>query len=822
MPNQKLLVKESFFKNGKNIRQEQIKQLSVLQPNTKLLGIPLKLHVYNLAKEKPDSLFDLWLNKKPKRADRLNKLYSKKQVLQLKKYKRDFSSWLKKSGEAPAIFSENNITTTSDKLTQYYKNIGFFNTTIETKVNELTPKKVSVDYLVETGEAFTIDEKTSTIASNDLDSIYKNHISESFLLKDNVFRVQDFEKERARLVALFRDNGIENFQQKSIRFKVYLDSLGTDYKIPVKVEVMNEVRRAGDSIIEVPYVIQKVKKINLYIKDSSSEDFSIYTDTLNYEGITIFSDGKLNYKPKSLASGIFIKEGMPYSDKDRLATYKYFSELQVFKYPNINFITDEQNPLELVSSIYLTPRKPFSIGFDLDLTHSNIQDIGITLGSSIISRNVFKGTEILEFSFKSAFGASEDLGNTSDTFFNIFEIGSNLNLKIPRIIFPLNRPVFKDYFEKGITNISIGTSSQRNVGLDKQNFTGVIEYNWTKKEIYNFSFKLVDLEFVNNLAISNYFNVYKNSYDRLNEIAKSIDYQSSFLSPDNDLIIPSGATEFITNVLEGNTILSPETDSYQSVRVIQERENRLTSNNFILGSSFSFSRNNQENIFDEDFSHLKFKIETNGNLLVGFLNLLGANENDSRKVKLLDLVPSQFVKTEFNYIKHWSVRKDDVVAFRFFSGIAIPYGNSDNIPFIRSYYAGGANDNRAWQAYKLGPGIGESTNEFNEANLKLALNLEYRYPIFGKLNGAFFIDAGNIWNVLDNIENPKQRFEGINDLDEIAIGSGFGLRYDFNYFIFRLDTAFKTYDPSEIKSRRWWKQVSLDRAVLNIGINYPF
>ena len=171
---------------------------------------------------------------------------------------------------------------------------------------------------------------------------------------------------------------------------------------------------------------------------------------------------------------------------------------------------------------------------------------------------------------------------------------------------------------------------------------------------------------------------------------------------------------------------------------------------------------------------------------MGLLNLSGKEKNENQKTEFLEVIPSQFIKTEFNFIKHWSVGNDQVLAMRLFSGIAIPYGNSDNIPFTRSYFAGGSNDNRAWEAYKLGPGIGENSNEFNEANFKIAFNLEYRYTIFGPLKGAFFIDAGNIWNALDDIKDPKQRFDGFQDLEEIAIGSGFGLRYDFDYFVFRL------------------------------------
>ena len=112
-------------------------------------------------------------------------------------------------------------------------------------------------------------------------------------------------------------------------------------------------------------------------------------------------------------------------------------------------------------------------------------------------------------------------------------------------------------------------------------------------------------------------------------------------------------------------------------------------------------------------------------------------------------------------------------------------------------------------------------NEFNEANFKLTLNLEYRFPFIGKMNGALFIDAGNIWNVLDNISDSAYRFEGFKDLNEIAIGTGFGIRYDFDFFVLRLDTGFKTYNPALPRASRWQTKYSI-KAVFNIGINYPF
>jgi hypothetical protein len=819
-PSQSVLVREVFLKNGTPLKRDLAKQLSVSPPNAQVFGIPVKLHIYNLAKENPDSLFNDWLNKKPKRFERLTKIYSEKQVDQLKKYKRNFNFWLKKSGEPPSIFFENNSSSTSKRLEQYYKNKGFFNTSVLTSIDTIAHQKVNVTYQVETGESFVVDQKTENIASADLDSIYQKNSENSFIKEGEVFEVENFNKERDRLVKLFRNNGIENFQQKSIRFKAYLDSLGDDLKIPIGIVIQNEAKRDQNNIVEIPYVVQKVNKIKLFIEDPNKE-FSVYTDTIQFNSLTILSDGKLNYKPKTLASGVFIKEGLPYSDQDRSNTYRYFSDLRIFKYPNIDFSTDPKDSLGLISSIYLTPREPFSVGFDLDLSHSNIQFFGISLGSSVISRNVFKGTETLELGLKGTIGASKDVADKSDDFFNIFEFGGDLKLRIPRMVFPFNGPLIKNYFEKPSTNIIIGTSFQQNIGLDKQNFVGTLEYQWSKNKTQKYNFKLLDLEFVNNKAIANYFNVYRNSYDRLNSIAQQIRYDSEFVLDDN-LVIPKGTTEFINQVIQGETTIEREDQLYRDVRVIQERETRLTSNNLITSSAFSFNMNTQENIFDEDFSQFQLKVVSSGNLLTGLLNLSGKEKNEDQVYEFLDVIPSQFIKTEFNFIKHWSVGKEQVLAMRLFSGIAIPYGNSDNIPFTRSYFAGGSNDNRAWKAYKLGPGVGENSNEFNEANFKIAFNLEYRYTILGPLKGAFFIDAGNIWNALDNIEDPKQRFDGFEDLNEIAIGTGFGLRYDFDYFVFRLDSGFKTYDPSQIKADRWGKQISFRRTVFNIGINYPF
>ena len=258
-------------------------------------------------------------------------------------------------------------------------------------------------------------------------------------------------------------------------------------------------------------------------------------------------------------------------------------------------------------------------------------------------------------------------------------------------------------------------------------------------------------------------------------------------------------------------------DDYSLVSYIEGRRKRLIANNLIIGSSFQIS-NNYDNRYDKrNFKQWKLKLKSSGNLA----SLVSKKNNQGKKL-ISDLEFSQFIKMEYSFIRHWDISDNSIFALRYFGGIAVPFGNSDNIPFSESFFGGGSNDNRAWEVYKLGPGSSGAKNEFNEANFKLALNLEYRFKMFGNFNGALFSDIGNIWNIFDDTNESSRSFDGFKDLDELAIGSGFGLRYDSGLFIFRLDMGLKTYNPYLAKNRRWFKDFSLNKAVFNIGLNYPF
>ena len=820
--NKYLLEKNIISKNNEELINDPIKFLAVDKPNKKTLGIPFKLYLHQMAIEKPDSVFDEWLERKSKRKKKLNNLLSLKQVNEIKRYKYSFNHWLKRNGEAPVFIDSFAIAKNIKRFEQFFKNKGYFNTKVEVQKILKTNQKGTVKYSIQTEDQFTIDSIKQEINSPALDSLYNLSFKNRLIKKGDPFEIDRFEAERNRLISYFRNNGVYNFQQNNIQFTAIIDSSGIDTKIPVVVKISNYQKRENDSLSIIPYQIHEVKKINLYIDSAGQlEHYSAFTDSLKLDKINIFYKGKLKYKPKTLEEVIFIEKDKPYSDFTRALTYRYISNLRNFKYPSITYKTIGKTS-DLEANIFLSPKERFSVGFDLDFSHSNIQDFGFSLGSSFGIRNVFRGAEVLEVSLKNTLGSSSDISSLESQLFNLYELGADTTIQFPRIMFPINLDRFIPKTMNPSTSINLNLTLQQNIGLDKQYFGASYQLNWEPNNLAKLNWKIIDLEFINNQNINNYFNVYRNSYDRLNDIGKQFNSNHNYFDFKGNLIIPEGANNFINAVLENQTSLTPENFAYQDVNLVKERQNRLTTNNLIFGSSFGVYYNSQLNLLDETFFQFQWKLSLVGSLLNQILKSSRTEKNENNQYEIAGVTPSQFVKTEINYIKHWQVSQKTVLAFRAFSGIAIPFGNANSIPFTRSYFSGGSNDIRGWKAYKLGPGSSNNMNEFNEANFKLTLNLEYRFPFLNKMNGAFFLDAGNIWNIFDNINDPAYRFDGLKDLNEIAIGTGLGLRYDFNFFVFRLDTGFKTYNPALPKSSRWQTKYSIKEAVFNIGINYPF
>ena len=827
-----LLMENAIYADSVPVKDADVKNLLAQKPNSTILGYPFRLNLYNLAKENPDSLYQDWLERKPKREKRLNSLLSKKQVNRLGQsfVVRGWSNLLKRVGETPSIIDSTRTQKSLERLNYYYGTKGYFNNSVSYHVEPFNRKqRAKLNYHVQLGEPYMIDSLGRNIASKAIDSLYFIHKENSLVQEGNQFDLMDFNGERERLTSLFRNSGVYNFQESSINYDIVRDTVQANDDQAMEVVLnIKDLRNSSDSSATKEYKINRFKKINIYA-DYQLEEGNDSLQSIEFQNYTIYYNDKLKYRPKALTDAIFFEKDSVYRDLDEIRSKRQIVNLNTFKYPSFELLPDSTGSL-LTSNIYLVPRPKFSLDASLELTRSNIQQVGIGFGGSVITRNVFGGAETLSLSARGSLGVLADDQGLEDNLTS--EIGGDINLTFPRIWFPIKTEKIIPYYMVPQTRLSIGTNFQRNIGLDRQSLNSILSYNWSPDNFRKNIIELLNIEFVENQDTKDFFNVYNTTYNSLDEIADNYETIAGFenlydenVNPeadsDNelDLIIDEGTTGFTDLILNQGAALNAE--DFNVVRSIEERRERLTSNNLIFTSNYTFQKNNRESINDNDFFQYRLRFESAGNLLSLAERVVPFEQNNDGQGLVFGVPYSQYLKTEFDYIKHWGLSPNNVLAFRGFFGMAVPYGNSNSIPFVRSYFGGGSNDNRAWRVYSLGPGRTDDENDFNEANLKIALNLEYRFPIVGDIKGAFFADAGNIWNVFDNVEDPDATFNGFGSLGDLALGTGVGLRYDFTYFVIRLDTGFKTYNPALDGSDRWFSEFFND-PVFNIGINYPF
>jgi outer membrane protein assembly factor BamA len=770
--NNQIILKNIDIKlNEKLIKSDSLNPLITVKENSKILGIPFPALIGSSAKLDSDSLFRDWLNKKNKRK-RLKNLLSEKQLKQLKRYYTNFNNWKFKNGENIEIIDSVKIENSVKNLNLYFQNLGYLKNEIDFEVKKESEKNADLIFQINTLGRYYIANNESNIDSKIIDSIYKANSYKSKLKDNSFFNSINFDIERNRLFNLFKNNGVYDFQINSILFSAEIDSSDNNLSIPIKTNIYDK-----------NYSISKVSAINIIQSDSSNS---------------------FNFNKNFIKSKLKFKSGDVFNDSLRKASLRELNDLDLFNFPSIQY--SKKNDNSLAANLLLNSKKKFGLGFGFDLKQSNIEDIGIAFENRFKSRNIFRRGENLILSFTGSIGKS---GKTQ-----ISQINYDLMIDIPRFLLGS-----KETSNGGISNkrtfINLGSSNQRNIGLDRNSFKLNYTYSWNSKKTF-FSFSPAEIALINNKNIGNYFNIYSSSYKELNFIAGKITSNPIYYN-NGDLEIPQGINLFIDDVLDGKFNSINEID-FRKVSFIEGRRSRLISNNLILGPSIKLSNKSEKVFQGNNFNRWNIKIQTSGNIA----SLFAKKDNSQNFKTISDLRFSQFFKTEFSYIRHWSFENNSLFAFRFFNGLAIPYGNSENIPFSESFFGGGSNDNRAWQVYKLGPGSSGAFDEFNEANFKIAFNFEYRFKMFGNFDGAFFTDVGNIWNLLDNTEDSSRTFDGFSDLSELAIGNGVGLRYDSGLFIFRLDMGLKTHNPSLEKGKRWLTDFSLKKAVFNIGLNYPF
>lgn len=799
-----LLQKNTIIVNDKKINSPEVYSYLRQKPNEKILGIPFSLYIYNLGN--PD--FQVRFKSKPKKEKFLTDVFSEKQVTALGNWYKNFNDWFLKSGNQPVISDSLQIKKSLNSLYRYYLSKGYFDTeaSYETHTED---QKMTVDYLIKTYDPYYIDSISTQIASPALDSIYRFNTDKHLINKGEQIDYQNFENEENRIVELFRNSGVYHFGKNIMEF--WIDSLTASHKKNVLLKIPDRTVEENDSIYTTPFKVQYINKVNVFTDFSFENKNQVQADSAYYKGYTFYATGKLQYNPKYLSNAIVIEPGGVYKDQERDLTRKYLRELQNFR-PSVDIKYTESSGDSLTANIYLTPLKKYSFNFDAELNTSNIKPLGISGKFSLLHRNIFKGAEVLELSFLGSFINALDVADNSK-FFNARETGTSLTLKVPRIFFPFNtsRLIPKRMTPK--TNISLSLSFQKNIGLDRKNITGGIDYAWNSSPKVSHKFELINMQFIKNQNPDKYFDVFNSEYVKLNEVYKILKNPDSTLLNQNDAII-----NFINEVINDTNYQTTNPQEYITVEQVKERREILIENFLVPIMSYTYTYNNRQSFTDNTFSTFTGRLISSGNIVAAFVK----KPTDGSNKELFGQPIARYLKTEFEFKNYRELNYKSTLVSRIFTGIAIPFHNS-TIPFSRSYRAGGSNDIRAWRTFRLGPGAEDSNLEFNTGTLKLTANLEYRFNVINSFNGALFVDAGNIWDITNSNLVPREgKFLGLSSLKNIAVGSGFGVRYDFSFLVLRVDVGFKTYEPYLPGPEKWFKNYNFGNAVYNIGINYPF
>lgn len=811
VPEDENLLKENIiYVNDKKNSSAELASYIVQRPNQTTFGIPLTLHFYNLGNTGFEQTFEDWIENNPKKYESYENIFSKKQTYMIYNTKNNFNNWFLTKGQAPIIYDNFKAQKSVKSLQDYFITHGYFEAKSSFDTIQVKKRQVNVVYKINTNKQYYIDTLSTEIETPVIDSIYQANKRKSVIKKGNPFIFNDFELEESRLVSLFRNSGIYHFKKNSMGF--WTDSTKQSYNKNVLLKIPNRVVYLEDSVYTEPYKIQKIKEVNIYTDYSIENREKKIKDSVQYKGYNFLSYDKLNYKPKYLLNSVFITPDDIFKEAEVNLTRNHLRSLKSFS-SSIDIKYTENEDETLTTDIYLSALKKYALTFDLDATTSNTKPFGILGKFSFLGRNVFKGSEIFELSFQGSFlNVSKDVSDDS-RFFNAWEMLSSASLKFPRILFPFDVSTVIPKYMMPQTDWNSVVSFQKNIGLDRQTITGGMGYSWKSTKKLAHRLDIFNLQYIKNQNIDNYFSIYNSEYLKLNEVSEDI--FGVELSENNTDILTF--MDFMLDPANGYQTSNP--NDYDTVSDVDERRDILIENVMVPTISYNLTYNTRSNINDNDFSYFNARFVSAG----GFLNAL-VNKTDATGQKILFGLPiAQYFKAEFEYKKYWELKQNNILVFRTFTGAAFPYGNSENIPFSRSYSAGGSNEIRAWRTFDLGPGGEKNNLEFNVATFKLVSNLEYRFKVSGKIYSAIFVDAGNIWDITDsNLYTDEAKLINLSSLKNTAVGSGFGIRYDFGFLVFRFDIGFKTHEPYLPSGKEWFTNYNFGNAVYNIGINYPF
>lgn len=693
-----------------------------------------------------------------------------------------YNRWLRKLGEPPVIYNPEDVASDALQLQKAMVNSGFLHAAVEvdTIVDSLK-RKAKVLYNLEPGKPHTIRSIEYIFPNDTLRQLIMADSARFTVIPGKPLDRSVLEAQRELITTRLRNHGYYAFGKEYITFNA--DTTEGNFEADLTMTV-NPVHQTGNASLGLmpdrEYIVRNIYYVLNYDPGNMTDLRDIHAaDTVNYKGLTILYDKKRYLRPSVLYENCFIRSGRPYRLHDVNSTYSALSRLNILKFINIRFLpAGEIGSVGILDAyILLTPGKSQSFSVELEGTNSE-GDLGVAVGITYQHRNLGKGSETLSAKIRGAYEAIN--GNLSGFIHDRYmEYGVEAGVLFPKFKAPFLRENFKR---------RINASTEFNISMNYQErpeYTRIIStagwsYKWTERFSQNrHTFTPIDINYV---------------------------------------YLPESTNNFIDEIAPDNPLLRY---SYED--------------HFIMRMGYSFYHSNKKP--DMPWSHqkqrniytLRVNAEIAGNLLFAISRIAQPHRDfHETPYKVFGITYSQYAKAEADFAFLHIFDNRQSMAFHVGAGVGVPYGNSSILPFEKRFYGGGANGVRGWDVRTLGPGRFPGSNSVSDfihqcGDIRLDLSVEYRAKLFWVLEGAVFIDAGNIWTIRDYPSQPYGMFRFNSFYKEIAAAYGIGLRLDFTYFLLRLDLGMKAHNPA-INAEPWpllhpkWGRDSS----FHFSIGYPF
>ena len=796
------LIQQSI-KAPPGINEDALRDLYAQRPNRRFLGIPGLYHLvalyywgekhydrdkYIRKKEKVEKKFDAKIARITSQRKINNYQFRKQKKVDRLNTFIEIGNQRMQWGERVAVYDSSLVKITINRFRNYLFSEGYFQNNVTTRIDTLG-RFVSVAYYIETSIPYFIDTILYRMSDSTIFNILKDHQKESFLKAGTRYREENFTRERERIDLMLKDNGYYDFSRQYVNFPT-----DTSYRDNKKIAVMIEILDPAKRGYHKQFTIDSVR----FLTDAGVVKPGMTRQTRTYRDVQ-FQYFQNYYSLKILRQRLFLSPENLYSRTKTFDSQRQLANLDAFKFVNINYDTSGG---KFIAKIFTSPLDRYE--------WSNEVGVNVTQGYpgpfyniNFKKRNIFRGLENFELNgrigIEGVASATEELNVYKST-----EAGINASLIFPQFLWPFREVTqirFGKYNPK--TRLSLGYSYTDRPEYRRTSTTLSNTYTWQNQRTTQYSLALVNISLINSEIKSDLFS------DQLDKLEN-----------------------------QGNYNLRRSFDP-----------------SFVSSMIFGVTWNRNYGSTEKNSVFIRSQIETGGTTL-NFINT--------------DLITNQglqyfkYVRLNFDFRRVRILNKWANLAYRINTGVAYSYGSNNSLPYEKYYFAGGSNGIRAWRPRRLGLGSVAPIKSLDPevdglynyqlekpGEILLEGSVEFRSKIVGFIDGALFLDAGNVWlfrqqTVQDTITNEirpvtgNTKFRANSFYKELGIGTGFGLRFDFTFLILRFDVGIKVYDPARdpedrfvLNKVRFFKPYATKNAngnytnfkepvIYNVGIGFPF